>query len=163
MTESYVNQPRPKFAEMTGRTIVQVALLGVFLGLIAWGVTALVSNYVIDPLFCRADGGHFSVCAQGGLLASNIASLLVGILGVVALLRLGVFRPLLIGLAVAITLWGLGPWMGALPWYEALIWSAILYAVAYVAFAWLARVRAFSIALVATIVLVVAARIISNL
>lgn len=163
MTESYVNQPRPKFAEMTGRMIVHVALLGMFLGLIAWGVTALVSNYVIDPLFCKADGGNFSVCSQGGLLASNLASLLVGVLGVVALLRLGVFRPLLISLAAVITLWGLGPWMGALPWYEALIWSVILYTIAYVAFSWLARVRVFWIALLATVILVVAARIIPNL
>lgn len=163
MTESYVNQPRPKFAEMTGRTIVHVALLGVFLGLVAWGVTALVSNYVIDPLFCKAEGGNFSVCAQGGLLASNIASLLVGVLGVVALLRLGVFRPLLISLAVVITLWGLGPWLGALPWYEALIWSVVLYVVAYVVFSWLARVRTFWVALLTTIILIVATRIISSL
>lgn len=159
MTETYVNQPRPKFAEMTVRTVVQVAILGAILGLIAWGVSALVANYVIDPLFCKAEGGNFSVCSQGGLLASNVASLLVGGLAVVALLRLGIFRPLLISLAAIITLWGIGPWMGALPWYESLIWTILLYAVAYLAFSWLARIRIFWIALLATVIVVVAARL----
>lgn len=163
MTETYVNQPRPKFAEMTVRTVVQILILGAVLGLIAWVVSALVSNYVIAPLFCKADGGNFSVCAQGGLLASNIASLLVGTLAVVALLRLGVFRPLLISLAAIISLWGIGPWMGALPWYESLAWTALLYAVAYLAFSWLARIRVFWIALLATVIVIVAARLIPNL
>jgi hypothetical protein len=163
MTETYVNQPRPKFAEMTVRTVVQILILGAVLGLIAWVVSALVSNYVIAPLFCKADGGNFSVCAQGGLLASNIASLLVGTLAVVALLRLGVFRPLLISLAVIISLWGIGPWMGALPWYESLAWTALLYAVAYLAFSWIARIRVFWIALLATVIVIVAARLIPNL
>jgi len=163
MTETYVNQPRPKFAEMTVRTVVQILILGAVLGLIAWVVSALVSNYVIAPLFCKADGGNFSVCAQGGLLASNIASLLVGTLAVVALLRLGVFRPLLISLAAIISLWGIGPWMGALPWYESLAWTALLYAVAYLAFSWLARIRVFWIALLATVIVIVAARLIPSL
>jgi hypothetical protein len=163
MTETYVNQPRPKFAEMTVRTVVQILILGAVLGLIAWVVSALVSNYVIAPLFCKADGGNFSVCAQGGLLASNIASLLVGTLAVVALLRLGVFRPLLISLAVIISLWGIGPWMGALPWYESLAWTALLYAVEYLAFSWIARIRVFWIALLATVIVIVAARLIPNL
>lgn len=159
MTETYVNQPRPKFAEMTVRAVVQVAILGAILGLIAWGVSALVANYVIDPLFCKAEGGNFSVCSQGGLLASNVASLLVGGLAVVALLRLGIFRPLLISLAAIITLWGIGPWMGALPWYESLTWTILLYAAAFLAFSWLARIRIFWIALLATIIVVVAARL----
>jgi hypothetical protein len=163
MTETYVNQPRPKFAEMTVQTVVRIAILGAVLGLIAWGVSALVANYVIDPLFCKAEGGNFSVCSQGGLLASNIASLLVGGLAVIALLRLGVFRPLLISLAVVVTLWGIGPWMGALPWYESLSWTILLYAVAYVAFSWLARIRLFWIALLATAVVIIAARFIPNL
>lgn len=163
MTETYVNQPRPKFAEMTIRTVVQIFVLGAVLGLIAWAVSAAVANYVISPLFCKADGGNFSVCAQGGLLASNIASLLVGALAVVALLRLGVFRPLLISLAVVISLWGIGPWTGALPWYEALAWTALLYAVAYLVFSWLARIRVFWIALLATVIVIVAARLIPTL
>ncbi|MNT18605.1 hypothetical protein D3C72_1538190 [compost metagenome] len=163
MTETYVNQPRPKFAEMTVRTVVQIAILGAALGLIAWLVSALVSNYVIDPLFCKAEGGNFSVCSQGGLLASNIASLIVGGLEVVGLLRLGVFRPLLISLAVIISLWGIGPWMGALPWYQSLLWTILLYAVAYLAFSWLARIRVFWIALLATIIVIVAVRLIPTL
>lgn len=163
MTETYVNQPRPKFAEMTIRTVVQILVLGVVLGLIAWVVSAVVANYVISPLFCKADGGNFSVCAQGGLLASNIASLVVGGLAVVALLRLGVFRPLLISIAVIITLWGIGTWMGALPWYESLAWTALLYAVAYLVFSWLARIRVFWIALIATVIVIVAARLIPSL
>lgn len=162
MTEEYVNQPRPQFAEMTPRSVAHVALLGLLLGLVAWVITAVVSNYVISPLFCKADGGNFSVCAQGGLLASNIASLIVAGLGMVAALRLGVFRPLLVALAALVTLWGLGPWLGAMPWYEALGWSSVLYALAYATFAWLARIRVFWIALLATVVVIVSARFFSS-
>lgn len=163
MTETYVNQPRPKFAEMPVRTVMQIFILGAVLGLIAWIISAVVANYVISPLFCKADGGNFSVCAQGGLLASNIASLIAGGLAVVALLRLGVFRPLLISLAAVISLWGIGPWMGALPWYESLVWTMLLYAVAYLAFSWLSRIRVFWMALLASIIVIVAVRLIPSL
>jgi hypothetical protein len=50
MTETYVNQPRPKFAEMPARTVMQIFILGAVLGLIAWIISAVVANYVISPL-----------------------------------------------------------------------------------------------------------------
>ena len=48
-------------------------------------------------------------------------------------------------------------------WYWALIWSGLLYAISYVAFAWLTRIRVFWIALAAVVVLVILTRIISAL
>ena len=159
MADEYTTEAQPKIADIRPLTMAYVALSGFILGLIAWGLMAVISNYVIDPLFCRADSANFSVCAQGGSLASNVAVIFASGFGLLALVRLGIFRPLLVALASAITLWGLGTWVGGMEWYAALLWSGILFALAYATYTWLSQIRSFVIALVAIIVVMAVARI----
>lgn len=159
MADEYTTEPQPKIADIRPLTMAYVALTGLILGFIAWGLTALISNYVIDPLFCRPDSANFSVCAQGGSLASNISAVFVAGFGLLALVRLGVFRPLLVALASAITLWGIGTWTGGMEWYVAVLWSGVLYALAYATYTWLSQIRSFVVALIAIIVVIAAARI----
>ena len=163
MADTHVIESKPKIIDVAPKTYLQVAVAGLVLGLFAWVVTLVVSHFIIDPLFCTTDGPNFSVCTQGGVLASNLATIASGLLGLLALVKLGVYRPLLIVIASAIVLWGLGTWIGAMDWYWALIWSGLLYAISYVAFAWLTRIRVFWIALAAVVVLVILTRIISAL
>lgn len=160
MADEYTTEPQPKIADIQPLTMAYVALSGLILGFIAWGLTALISNYVIDPLFCRTDSANFSVCAQGGSLASNVALIFASGFGLLALVRLGIFRPLLVALASAITLWGLGTWVGGMEWYVALLWSGVLFALAYATYTWLSQIRSFVIALIAIIVVIAVARIV---
>ena len=87
-----------------------------------------------------------------------VAIIISTIAGVANLARLRIYRPLLIGLAAAISLWGLQVITGGLAWYWAALVFVALFALAYAVFAWLARLRNFILALVVTIVLVVLVR-----
>ena len=99
-------------------------------------------------------------CVNTTRIAANIATVLTGVAGMFALLRLGVFRPLLIALAAAIILWGSTAWL-QVAWWEAALWNAALYAVTYLALVWLSRIRHFAIALVAVVVLVVTVKLLA--
>ena len=87
-----------------------------------------------------------------------VAIIISTIAGVANLARLRIYRPLLIGLASAISLWGLQTVAGSFAWYWAVLVFVALFTLAYAAFAWVARLRNFILALVVTVVLVVLAR-----
>lgn len=143
--------------DMRPDVVVRVAILGLGLGIGVWLLALLFNRFLIEPIFCanQASGG---ICADTEDVAGNIALILGAIGGVLGLVRLGVYRPMLVAIAVAISLWGLGGWLGGLVWYEALGWTALIYMVAYAAFAWLVRPRNFFVVLIMLLVLIVAAR-----
>ena len=86
------------------------------------------------------------------------ATILMAIAALLALVRFRIFRPMLVVLAATLSLWGLTELTHPLAWYWALIASAALYALAYGVFVWLVRVRVFWVALVLTILLIMAVR-----
>ena len=147
--------------ELHPQQLVQIALLGVILGIAYWLVSLLIKSAIFVPLFCGDPTN--SVCVGATDISGVIATVLVGIAGVLGLVRLSVFRPLLIALATAICLLGLSSWVAPLPWFEALAWPIFLYALCYVAFAWLVRPRAFLITAIAVVVVVILARVIPAL
>ena len=56
-------------------------------------------------------------------------------------------------------LWGIAPWLAPFEWYWAAFWNLALFAVAYAVFAWLATIERFLYSAIATIVVVVLARL----
>jgi hypothetical protein len=147
--------------ELQPQQLVQVAFLGAIAGAIAWVLTSLIYHAIMVPLYCS----NASSVACGGSLgvAGGIAAVLAGIAGLLGLVRLSVFRPLLIVLGAVITLWGLSSWVGGLPWYQELAWSIMLTGLTYTAFAWLVRPRSFVVAAIIVFVAVVVARIVTLL
>jgi hypothetical protein len=137
--------------ELQPQQLVQVAFLGAIAGAIAWVLTSLIYHAIMVPLYCS----NASSVACGGSLG--------GIAGLLGLVRLSVFRPLLIVLGAVITLWGLSSWVGGLPWYQELAWSIMLTGLTYTAFAWLVRPRSFVVAAIIVFVAVVVARIVTLL
>lgn len=142
--------------EVKQQLMIQVALLGAALGVAAWLLAALIRQVIFEPLFCgdAANGMCVSAASNSGLVALTIVS----VAGLMGLVRLGAYRPLLVVIAAAITLWGLASWTHNLSWLEAILWSAILFALSYVVFLWLARIRPFAIAVIAIVLVVVLAR-----
>lgn len=138
--------------EMPQQQVIQIALFGAVLGVAAWVLALLVRQVILVPLFCGDPASGACVSATG--TATTIAGLLTGIIGLLGLVRLSVYRPLLIVLAAVIALWGIGAWTAQLPWYEALSWSVILYALTYLAFSWLVRPRLFAPAVILVVVAV---------
>lgn len=143
---------------ITIRQLVFVLLIGLFVGVVMWGLTELINGYVLAPIFCR--DGKGSACASLPRYSEAAAVVLASGIGLFGLVRLGIFRPLLVALASAVSLWGIvGYTSGFFPWYYVLASSALLYALAYGAYMWLTRIRLFWVAVILILILVVALRL----
>ena len=141
------------------RTILATGIIGAVTGALTWGLNLLLQRFFIEPVFCRS-ADSFSVCANGGMVAFNIALVVMAIVSVVALVRFGGYRPLLVAIAVIISFWSAGAWLGVLRWYEAALWLTLLMAVAYVGYSWVARIKSFPISVVAMALVVILARLV---
>lgn len=145
--------------DMTLGTLLGVLILGAVVGALVMGASVLLEQYFVTAVFCRS-ADSFALCADGGSLAYNIATVLVGIVGAVGLVKMSVYRPLLVVIAAAATLWSANMWLGVLPWPEMLAWLAGLYAITYVLYAWVLRITNFVLAFAILVVLIIAARLV---
>lgn len=161
MNESTTTEASQSLIELRTQTLLQVALLGIGLGVASWLLTLLIRQIIFVPLFCGDPSNSMCVGATGS--AGVIALIATAIAGLLGLVRLGVYRPLLVALAAAVMLWGMSVWLGGLYWFEALAWSIVLYALSYVVFTWLVRPRNFGVAAVLVVVVVLLARIAATL
>lgn len=137
---------------------VRIVFIGASLGLIWWILTTLIRTYIIEPLACR-DLANAATCVDSFGVAGNIATIIVAILGVFALVRTLQPRPIIIAVAAAAVLWGLGQYLNGLAWYEAILWSVVLYAATYILFGLVARIVWFPAAVITAIVTVAVIRI----
>lgn len=138
--------------------IVRVALLGLGIGAVAWALALGLNQFIIGPVFCPN-----ATCESTSTVSGNIVLVLTAIAAMLGMVRLGVYRPMLIAIAVVATLWGIGGWLSGIIWYEALGWSALMYMAAYTAYAWLVRPRNFIIVLVVLALLIVGIRYLATL
>lgn len=137
---------------------VRTIVLGAAIGLVFWILTVLIGRYVIEPLAC-GQVVNAALCADPKPLAGNIAAILVAVLGVIAMVRIGAARPIIVAVATAAILWQLGAWMSGLFWLEAIAWSVIIYALAYALFAWITRHALLWVTIVVSLVIVIFIRI----
>lgn len=145
-------------ADMPLRTVISVALWGAAVGALGVVLSLLLNGVVIEPLFCQQLDVEVA-CAQSGSISFNSATVAMAIMGLVGLIKLSVFRPLLVAIAAAASLWGAHMWLGGAHWLEALLWMTGLYAVAYSLFAQVVRIQQFVVALLILVVLVVGVRV----
>ena len=136
---------------------LSVIVLGGVLGLLLWGLGFVLNRFVFDALLCQGDTS--GQCVNAKDYAAATVGLIGGVLALLALIRLRVYRPLLVLLASLISLWGIVQLSWNYSWYIGVLIVIAMYATAFAAFSWITRVRVFWIALVATIVLVVAVRL----
>lgn len=133
-------KPAPFITVSIGQAIGVLAI-GAIVGLITWGLTMPFEGYAFMRIV--------SVAVATGV-------------GVFALVKLQIFRPLLVGIGPVVGLWGVADSLMAAPWQVAGLFYAGLFAAAYMAFMWIARVRSFGMAAVLMVVLVVAMRLTLN-
>jgi len=156
MEQTYIEERPSQIVTMSVRQMLQVFLVGLLVGCVIWGVTFLFEKYILGAVLCK---GQVS-CSPAGQYASVFAAILSMAVGLAILVKLQIFRPLLIVIAAAVCLWGAFSIVSKLQWYEAMLFCAALYALAYATFAWIARVRLFSFSLLVTFVLTVIVRFI---
>lgn len=140
--------------------ITQVLSLGLAAGALIALLGTLLQRFFINPVFCSNTAVSTTVCGPEGSLGFYIATALVSILSVVALVRFGVFRPLLVAVGAAASLWGLNSQLAGLNFIEFVFWFALLFGVAYLLFYWLLRLSNFVISLVLVIVAIVLVRVV---
>lgn len=142
--------------EVRPNTMVQVVLLGIVLGAVSWLLTMLIDRFVAGALLC---GGQGTTCTTSTVVAGNVAIVLTAVGGLLGLVRLGIYRPLLVVIAAAIVLWGISGYTLGMQWYEAMAWTVLFSAIVYTAFTWLVRPRFFLIAIIIVIAIVLLARL----
>lgn len=148
---------RPEFMiHMTTRQLIGVAITGLVTGVVAWLSAWLLSSIVFGPLLCHDTAS--SQCAAAPAY-SEVAALVVATgVGVFGLVRLQVFRPLLVGLAAALSLWGVLAVLMGDSWLVGVSVLAVLYALAYALYAWIARIRSLLMAVIIVVVVLVLIR-----
>lgn len=144
--------------ELHPNQLIQVAILGAVVGIVVWLLSLFIGQLVLAPMMCGNGSADCGATSVGGA----IATILAGLVGLMGLVRLSVYRPLLIVLAALVSLWGLSNWVSGLAWFEALSWSVLLYGFAYATFAWLVRPRPFIPVVIIVVLLVLLVRILAS-
>lgn len=154
--ETPVEKPA-QIIPMLRTDFISVIILGAIIGLFIWGFGAALNRFVFEEYFCQGDIS--SQCGSAKSFSVAAASLVGGIAALTGLIRLRVFRPLLVLIASLVSTWGVVQTSWDLGRFTGIVAVIVLYALAFGVFAWIARIREFWIALVAMIVLVVAVRL----
>lgn len=157
MNEGSVREESESIIPMLRSDIIGVVLFGAVIGIFVWGIGALLNRFVFDPVLCQGD--TVSQCVNAKNYAALIASVLGLIVALFGLIRLRVYRPLLVLIASLVSLWGIAQLSWELGIYTGLLIVVILYALAFGAFTWIARVREFWITLGLTIALTLIVRL----
>lgn len=146
----------------TSYLLWQITLVGAVLGVIYWGLAAMIESYIINPIFCRSVS-NATTCFNSTSISGDIATILVATIGIAIILRLYMARPLIIAVAVGVSLWGLSQWTSGLSWGESIAWSVLLYSLAYSLFSWIARYKQFTLVLAAMVLIISTVRFAVNL
>ena len=87
----------------------------------------------------------------------TVSMIIGGLAGLITLAQVRVYRPLLIVLATALSLWSFHLLVGEMAWYWGLLTLAMLFGLTYMLFAWIVRLRSFvaAVVLAALIVLLI--------
>lgn len=143
------------------REVIGTAIIGAVAGIVTAGAYYLLEKFVFQAVMCRADTA--ATCGDAPTYAMVVAIVLGGLAGLIALVQARVYRPLLVVLAVAASLWGFQSIMGGFAWYWVLLICALLFAATYMLFTWMARIRPFPVAAIVSIVLVVLIRFVMSM
>lgn len=142
-------------------SIIQAFIIGLIVGGMVYLSARALDMYALQPLFCQdADKTY---CGLTPSVSFVLSSLVFHFVGLVALVRANVLRPLLVVLASFISLYGFHVWIDGITWWLAALYAAILMAFGYVYFTWINRMSRFPVALALTVISIVVIRIIVSL
>lgn len=152
-------QKSQRIIDMNWGQLSRVVLIGIVLGALTWGFAILLQNIVIEPLFCRS-AGNAALCGNTESIAFNASAVSIGIVGVAALVKLAVYRPLIIAIASVATLWSANAWLGELSWFASVGWLALFYGVVYALYSWVVRIYNLPLAVGMVIAIIIATRLV---
>lgn len=150
--------PHAAWATMSVRTITNIFLYGLLVGVLTFALFFVLERFVFEPILCR-ESAALARCDSKEAFASGAAIALASMAGLVLLVRERVYRPILAIIGVAISLWGVFALVATLPIILAAFVSVILFGVSYVLFSWLVQPTSFVVSIVAVVVVSALARI----
>lgn len=136
----------------------QIIYIGLGMGLLWWVLTAILKQYVVEPIACR-DLAAAAACVNSIGVSGSIAVVIVAVAGTALLIRYLQPRPIIISVATAILLWDLGLLVNGLAWWATLLWALFFYTAAYGLFSMVARIQWLAFALALAAILVVGIRL----
>ncbi len=136
----------------------QIIYIGLGMGLLWWVLTAILRQYVVEPLACR-DLSAAASCINAVGISGSIAAVLVAVLGTWLLIRYLQPRPIIISVATLILLWDLSSLVNGMTWWATLLAALFFYTASYGLFSMVARIRWMAWALTLAAVIVVGIRL----
>lgn len=140
--------------------LLRVGLLGAAVGLLVPALGWLLQQFLISPIFCHGTTS-LAVCATGDVTTYDVSAVVMGVIAVALMANWQIFRPLLIAVAAAASLWGFQHYVGDTVSHagaEYYLSSVILYALAFVLFYWLLRLKNFALSVILTVLAVILIR-----
>ncbi len=150
-----------EYLAVSRMSIIQAFVIGLIVGGLVYVSARVLDMYALQPLFCQA--ADKSYCAATPTVSIVLSSIVFHFLGLVALVRANVLRPLLVVLASFVSLIGFHVWLDGMTWWLAALFASLLMAFAYVYFTWINRMSRFGVALALTILSVVVIRLLVSL
>lgn len=136
--------------------VLRAVFAGAIIGALAWGISSLLHKLFLGNVMCN--GG--SSCMEAASAAGVIASAIAAAIGVFLLALLKVPRALFVAIASFFVTWKIQGYVWGLWWGEALMWSAITFALAYLLFSIVGHIKRWALLVVATLGIIIAVQII---
>ena len=150
-----------EYLSVSRMSVIQSFAIGLLVGGLVYVSALALDKYAFQPLFCQAADSTY--CSVTPVASIVITSLVFHFLGLLALIRANVLRPLLVVLASLVSLAGFHEWLTDMSWWLASLLAAVLMAFAYLYFTWINRMAQFPVALGLTLLSVVIIRILVSL
>jgi hypothetical protein len=155
-------QPGAAWATMSWRSLMIVFLIGTAVGLLTYALYIPLTKFVFEPILCGNDSVALVRCGTETSFASAIAIVLGSMVGLIFLVRERIFRPLLVILAAALSLWGLLIIITSLPFLVGLLVTAVVFGIGYATFAWFAQSSNLITSLITITLVIIATRLVLN-
>jgi hypothetical protein len=136
----------------------KIVYIGLGMGLLWWVLTAILRQYVVEPLACR-DLSSAAACVNSIGVSGSIAAVLVAVVGTWMLINYLQPRPIIVAVATLVLLWDLATMMNGLAWWMTLLFGVLFYAASYSLFSMVSRVQWLALALTLAAVIVVGIRL----
>lgn len=136
----------------------RIIYIGLAIGLVWWVLTAILRQYVVEPIACR-DLASADTCVNAFGVSGDIATILVAILGTWLLIRYLQPRPIVVAIATVALLWGLGGLLAGLAWWAVLLWALFFYVASYALFSMVARIPWVWLSVAVAVVIVIGVRL----
>ena len=137
--------------------VLQSLVIGLAVGFLTYVSYLGMQQFVLDPIFCQADNSRY--CAATPAVSIVLSIIVFHFIGLVALVRASIIRPLLVVLASILTLYGFHLWFAGQSWWIGALYLGLLTGFSYLYYSWINRMSVFPVALGLTLISLVAIRL----